>query len=263
MSSLSLILVPFAFRLTFGVALAMRITPAQLVSSGFFRVHLWVLLGVNTFTGLILFNGMGNARYDFHYGPTTLALTLLLVVTCYLGSVCWLYQWHRLGGLALSFIVLSGLAAAILTMPWNARTTVISITLGLLDVVSSGLLLGSILSAMLLGHWYLNAPSMTLTPLNRLVLLLIAAALFRTLICGIGSTLVMLDSSVSPLLGTWLAFRWIAGLLGTLVIAWFTRLTLAVPNTQSATGLLYAGVVLAFMGELIAAMVSAEYQYPV
>ena len=38
-------LVEFLFRLTFGVATAMALTPAKWVTSGFFRVHLWVLLG--------------------------------------------------------------------------------------------------------------------------------------------------------------------------------------------------------------------------
>ena len=253
---------PFAFRLTFGVGLAMRLIVSPTVSNGFFRVNLWILLGINTFAGLVLYGEITSRNQNYAYRFATMTLTVILLVTCYLGSVCWLYQWRRVGKMALTFIVASAIAAAILTMPQHFHTS-FHVILGLLDVVSSGFVLGSMLSAMLLGHWYLNTPSMELTPLNRLVLFILIATALRVLVCGTGSVLLILESSISTLGATWLAFRWLAGLLGPLAIAWFTRLTLRVPNTQSATGLLYAGVIVTFMGELIAAMVSAESQYPV
>ena len=253
---------PFAFRLTFGVGLAMRLIASPTVSAGFFRVNLWVLLGINTFAALVLYGEVTGEDQNYAYGFAAISLNVVLLATCYLGSVCWLYQWRRVGKMALTFIVVSAIAAAILTMPQHFHSG-FQIVLGLLDVISSGFVLGSMLSAMLLGHWYLNTPSMELAPLNRLVLFILSATVLRVLVCGTGSVLLILDSSISTLGATWLAFRWLAGLIGPLTIAWFTRLTLRVPNTQSATGLLYAGVIVTFMGELIAAMVSAESQYPV
>ena len=240
----------------------MRMIASPLVSNGFFRVNLWILLGINTFAGLVLYGESDGHDQISTYSFAAMVLTVILLATCYLGSVCWLYQWRRVGKMALSLIVLSAIAAAILMMPRHFHGG-FSVILGLLDVISSGLVLGSMLSAMLLGHWYLNTPSMELTPLNRLVLLILFATVLRVLVCGTGSAMLIRDSSISTLAGTWLAFRWIAGLLGPLAIAWFTRLTLRIPNTQSATGLLYAGVIVTFMGELIAAMVSAESLYPV
>jgi len=41
-----------------------------------------------------------------------------------------------------------------------------------------------------------------------------------------------------------------------------TWYTLKVPNTQSATGILYAGVILAFLGELTSLLLSVDYLYP-
>jgi hypothetical protein len=38
---------------------------------------------------------------------------------------------------------------------------------------------------------------------------------------------------------------------------------LKIPNTQSATGILYAAVVLAMIGELTSQLLSAETMYPV
>ena len=46
------ILLEFLFRLTFGVAAAMACTSSRDVTSGFFRIHLWVLLGVQTLAAL-------------------------------------------------------------------------------------------------------------------------------------------------------------------------------------------------------------------
>ena len=47
----------------------------------------------------------------------------------------------------------------------------------LADRVTGGWLLGLVTTAMLLGHWYLNTPTMKLAPLRRLIVLLAAAVL--------------------------------------------------------------------------------------
>ena len=52
--------------------------------------------------------------------------------------------------------------------------------------VSSGFLLGTTLTAMLLGHHYLTAPAMSIEPLNRIVTLLAWALLARCVLAGLG-----------------------------------------------------------------------------
>ena len=49
MGSIWQILVEFLFRLTLGIAVSMGVTSSRLVTSGFFRIHLWVLMGICTF----------------------------------------------------------------------------------------------------------------------------------------------------------------------------------------------------------------------
>ncbi len=39
--------------------------------------------------------------------------------------------------------------------------------------------------------------------------------------------------------------------------------TLKIPNTQSATGILYVAVIVTFLGELVAHLLSQELPYPV
>jgi hypothetical protein len=59
---------------------------------------------------------------------------------------------------------------------------------------------------------------------------------------------------------TWvfIAMRWLSGLLGTLSLGILTWQTLKIPNTQSATGILYAGVILTFIGELTSQLVAVS-----
>ena len=53
-------------------------------------------------------------------------------------------------------------------------------------------------------------------------------------------------------------------LFGVLGLTWLTWQTLKIPNTQSATGILYAAVILAFIGELTTSqLLSAEARYPI
>jgi hypothetical protein len=54
----------------------------------------------------------------------------------------------------------------------------------------------------------------------------------------------------------------LAGLVGAAVLTWLTWLTLRIPNTQSATGILYAGVILVFIGELTSRLMSVTTLFP-
>jgi hypothetical protein len=73
-----------------------------------------------------------------------------------------------------------------------------------------------------------------------------------------------LEASAEKALAWWLmvSLRWGAGLVLPLVLAWLTWQTLKIPNTQSATGILYAAVILTFIGELTSQLLSADAAYP-
>ena len=140
----------------------------------------------------------------------------------------------------------------------------LGIALGLLDLVSSGLLLGTTMAAMLLGHWYLNTPSMQLIPLKRLVVLMVIAVSVRTLLCATGLALQAgLPDPMPTSFWIFIVFRWLSGLLGVFMLSYLAWETLRVPNTQSATGILYAGVILSFIGELTSQLLTVDTLYPV
>ncbi len=258
MPALTQLLVQFIFRLTFGMALAMAITPSKLVTSGYYRVHLWVLMGLNTLAALALFTDR-----DYDHWTAVFALAIGLSVASYVGAVVWLYEGARAGTIILYAIAAAALIAAGLALRWPTGTTQTGFTLGLLDMASGGWLLGVTMAAMLLGHWYLNTPTMELVPLKRLVLLMGAAIALRTAVSGMG---LYLNLSHGEVLDTarwiFIGLRWLSGLLGTAMMALMTWYVLKVPNTQSATGILYAGVILSFIGELASQLLSVETLYP-
>jgi hypothetical protein len=257
------LLVDFLFRLTFGVAVAMALTPSRWVTSGFFRVHLWMLLGVQTLAALAAYSG---DAWPFR-------LAAVGAIASYVGAVIWMYERRLPGKTAIVLVALCALVGVITAiMPPDSSPGGNEIEIAALlvaDRIASGLLLGFVTASMLLGHWYLNTPTMKLEPLKRLIIFVAIAALARMGLCALGVWLEydrhIAGTNLMPLTtwGLFLALRWLSGLIGVLFLAWLTWQTLKIPNTQSATGILYAAVVLVFIGELTSQLLSAQSLYPV
>lgn len=249
------VLSEFAYRLAFGLSLAMACTSPRLVTSGYFRVHSYVVLGLSALAAAVAFTE-----------PEQVPLwpALVTALASYAASVAWLYEKPRAGRTLLALVALVALAGAWLALPATARRPNSVALLWFLDAVASGLLLGSAMAAMLLGHWYLNTPSMQLAPLRRLVLLLGAAVAVRAIVSAAGLSLELgTYGPLAPDQVAFLALRLLAGILGTGIVAVMTWRVLRIPNTQSATGLLYVAVITTFLGELTARLLSGEMGYPV
>lgn len=247
----------------------MAITSPRQVTSGYFRNHLYVLLGCNVLAALVAVASKGRLPL---WSP------VLAAVLCYIGSVLWLYEKPWAGRVALLLIALvdlaaawlsgvllppsmvsSGAAAIVTTSPEGFGVTLLK----WLDPPTGGLVLGLTIAAMFLGHWYLNTPSMELAPLRRLVRLSVAAVLLRGLLCAAGLTaLWMTEGMPDRTVISFLALRWLSGLLGPLWLAWMTMRTLDIPNTQSATGILYVSVIATFTGELCSQLLSHGARFP-
>ena len=81
------ILVEFLFRLAAGLALGMSITSPRWVTAGFFRVHLWVAMGLSTFACAII-----ALRPDFPARFGIAATAGCAALASYVGAVIWLYE---------------------------------------------------------------------------------------------------------------------------------------------------------------------------
>ena len=270
MVALWLILVEFLFRLTFGVAVSMGLSPARLITSGFFRIHLWVLMGLMTFAALAIFGTRQTLPAELaNSWQWPLGLAIGAAVVSYVGAVIWMYERLVAGKIAIWLV--AALAILGCTLPLvqlsSAAGSASPAALWLIaDRVSGGLVLGTITTAMLLGHWYLNTPTMKLDPLRRLIGLMAAALVARMVVSGMGGVLEYQRlTAAGDFSQQWLLFltlRWLAGLVSPLGLAWMTWQTLKIPNTQSATGILYAAVILAFIGELTAQLMAATAAFP-
>jgi hypothetical protein len=259
-------LVEFLCRLTMGVALAMALIPARWVTSGFFRVHLWVLMGLQTFAALALWSLAGGSQAQGNLVVWQVSAAVVAAVVSYLGAVIWMYEASAAGKVALAIVATAALVSCVAPF-LVARSDLMLPAFRLLEIISGGLVLGLVTTAMLLGHWYLNTPTMRLDPLRRLLVLLAAAILVRMIISGIGAGLEAnrLSATAAGISTSWLLFialRWFAGLLMPLLLTYLTWQTLKIPNTQSATGILYAGVIVVFIGELCAQILSLAAAFP-
>jgi len=253
------LLVDFLCRFSFGLAVGLCITPATLVPSGFFRVNMLVLLGLTTFAAL-LSSTLGL------YANTWLLSVAALVA--WIGSMLWYAdrQWPGLvccGGAATLCAAATALTGELVVAQVGVR-------------ILSGCLIGLTVNAMLLGHWYLNAPGMRVDVLRRsidqtlfvwsLLFFLVVAIIiwqfgnikdpnaslssnfFRAVTAATSGVDGDLDATGLALL--WL--RWLAGLIGLPILLLMSRWTLEIPNTQSATGILYVACLAVILGELTA-----------
>ena len=243
------LLVEFLVRFGFGMAAGLVLTPAALVPGGFFRVNLLVVMGLATFAAL-LGHSAGAAGW-----PAAAAAA----VAAWVGSVAWLGERRRAGLLACAACaaLLAGATAA-LHGPAAAAVPLLS-----------GLVTGLTVHAMLLGHWYLNAPGMRVDALRRAIDVALAAWGVRLLVAvveagaaarmpgwpsgGRASDLVSGGDMTTTAL---VALRWLAGLVGLPVLLVMARKTLDIPNTQSATGILYVACLAAILGELTAQLLA-------
>jgi hypothetical protein len=246
-----LLLTQFLLRMSFGLAAAMLLVPARQVTSGYFRNNLYVILGLNAAAALFFQTIHSNLVW----------IAAAAAVLSYIGSACWLYEKSAAGKVMLLLIAVAALYAAE-AASGLAQNDGAPRALHALQILSSGLTLGVTTAAMLLGHWYLNAPGMKIAPLKTL---LVAAAIVVSAHALLSAYGVINEHSVHSTSSQWwlfLALRWLFGLAGVLTLIPMAWRTLNIPNTQSATGILYVAVIGVFVGETMSLLLSAESVYP-
>lgn len=244
------ILSQFLLRLAFGLAVGMAVTSPKQVISGFFRNHLYVTLGLTTLAALVL------SKLDMQ----AMWFAAAAAVLSFVGAAWWLYESPRAGKVALWLVAICAYVSAVESQYSGHAGSNIGHEVA---IAFSGLVLGLVFAAMLLGHWYLNSPGMELAPLRGLILLAAAAICVQMVVVGIGLAEEIAHRPDLKL--GWLLFvvmRWSFGLLGVLGLLWMAWQTLKIPNTQSATGILYVAVIGVFIGELTGLLLSAESAFP-
>lgn len=137
--------------------------------------------------------------------------------------------------------------------------------------LSSGVAVGSVVLAMILAHWYLVEPRLPLGPLRNVLLLFAATELFK--VAHIAAVFALHGPSWSRGPGGFLqafvlgnalfvVLRGVLGIMTPLVLAWLTWKTVEIRSIQSATGILYAAVVLVLFGDVISIFLTLSTGLP-
>jgi len=178
-----------------------------------------------------------------------------LAAASYFASIAWglgLPQFGR-GLCALMAAVSLGMLA------WSGFSTLGPIEA--LARMAGAAWMGATLTAMLLGHYYLTAPAMSIAPLSVLI---------RGMFAGLG---LRLATTIAPFVlgqstegmsldafsALWLGMRVVMGYAGTFLATYLAWRTAAIRSTQSATGILYIALALLLFGELTAMLLGRSW----
>jgi hypothetical protein len=244
-------LADFGVRLACGLALLLLATPWRVVPPAFFRTHCHVILGLLVLSALDLSRSGAS-------GPL-LAAAIVAPAFGYAASVCWGLGLPRVG------IPLTGataLAAGGVLVSASRAPGAEAWALNASGRLASSFLMGSTLTAMLLGHYYLTSPAMSIAPLRRFVRCMAWGLGARVLLAALGLWLWAgghaapgTSAGVSPF---FLAVRWGMGFAGPALATTLAWKTVEIRSTQSATGILYIAMVLVLFGELTALILSRD-----
>jgi hypothetical protein len=133
-----------------------------------------------------------------------------------------------------------------------------------LDALTSAAVLGLATTAMLMGHSYLIAPAMSLSPLMRLMAALVVVVVVRMFLAATGLWSWRAHVPASGLeteMLVWLPVRWVLGFVAPLVLVWMAWQSARIRSTQSATGILYVVVIFCFLGELTSQLLLEKTGY--
>jgi len=253
----------FTLRLIVGISFMWVVMPRRDVTCGFFRIQMMLTLGLSVLAALTF----GRDAIPLPPGDPLFSVTTARIVCgvmaalSYAGAVVWMLA-RRTSGDAIIFLIF-GISTVCLS---SMVATTESLTTGhgwmiLISELVTASILGSTMTGMLLGHWYLTATTMSIKPLSTLTLWVGACAVIRLLVSA-SAYLAYAPQMPSSTEYVWLALRWIAGVIGPLAVFAMTWKILKFRNTQSATGVLFVGVILTFLGELSALLLYRSLGIP-
>lgn len=158
------------------------------------------------------------------------------------------------------FILASAMGALAIYRDLANHPTALPLVLAFSNALLSALILGFSLAAMLLGHWYLVQPKLSIEELSRVSLLFIGLVFARVLFGAFHYAPLVVGKSEAEIyryllgssMGIFVLMRFVWGLVGPLILAYLIWGTVKIRSTQSATGILYVAVLTVLTGEILA-----------
>ncbi|HVT89885.1 MAG TPA: hypothetical protein VHD56_13610 [Tepidisphaeraceae bacterium] len=238
----------FLILLAGGVMLAAAISDPKAVTLRWLRL-----------AGIIALSMTGLAAY-FAHGRAMIGLTSLLI----LGQLAFVQVAYRNTQRLLATLA-SACAIATGTIFLNQLHEAPILNFVLVSMISAAVM-GIALMDMLLGHAYLTASQMTMSPFMRLNRAVAVSMLLRAILSVVGTVVLQSHHPIEMfwnLYGLYVGTRWLVGLLVPGVFIYMAHDCIKRRATQSATGILYVTGVLIFIGEIIGLYVTSQTGLPV
>lgn len=273
----------FVLKLAAGITLMWWLMPRRDVTDGFFRIQMRVLLGLGVLSALLFTSGLtdeasrtSSRQVDASSTAAPSAdrassqgmssanktyirnISIAVCLISYAGSIFWALGRRLPGNICIYLLLLLCCGALILHSVEVANKT--SLLQQLLSDFASAAILGGVLTGMLLGHWYLTTPTMSITPLLWFNAAIITATVARLIVSiWVVAEFGAVDDLTQQM---WLGMRWLGGIVSPGVTAALVWRIMKHRNTQSATGVLFAGLILVFMGEMTATLLEQATHIP-
>jgi hypothetical protein len=247
-------LADFAVRLAFGLSIATLVIPWRAIPLPFFRTQAQIILG------LLVLAALDQARAA---GTGIPFWTIVLGASlAYASSIVWGLGLPLLG---IRTAALTGITAMVWLAVASDSQPGLKLAFDATSRAASGFLLGATLCSMLLGHYYLTAPAMTIDPLKRTIALIAWGLVARSLLAGIGWAIVRagyfgsVSSATDPDALLIVLGRWGMGFIAAGIATYMTWKTAQIRSSQSATGILYITMIFVSFGELSSLVLSSRY----
>ena len=249
-----------------GGILTLSIPPFHGIERGFYKSTAAVYLS----TGMLMLLGriallLRPSAAPNGLGTTSIVELSLWIVSLAAGMVYLRSLWgdaYRLRARAYVGTWITGLAALAVGAQSFRLGPALSIETILYPVsfVVSALLLGSVTTGMLLGHWYLIDRNLSIEPFRRVFRFFAVMLLVQTVLLLLAGGLLRWGGTAGTVGALMQLFRDHAALLmvrlllspvGTAALAWMIWRTLQIPQTMAATGLFYIAILSVLVGELM------------
>lgn len=236
-------LAEFCLRLALGMVAFLPLLPADRMHPRFFRTQFLTALGLSVVAAVAAWSGSDATSRWILLGGVVVGLA---------GSLAWTLDpppLGRLWGPLASAVYFAGIG-------WSRQGD----SIAAINAVSSALLIGVAVTAMLVGHSYLISPGLSIRPLMTMLLAGLAVLTLRVVVLLFGITLFTGEIPIDATL--WLVPRWAIGIGGPAILGFMTWRTALIHSTQSATGILYVVVICSFLGELLGMLISRTTGVP-
>ncbi len=247
------------FRVSFATCLTLGIVPVALSPHGFLRGNLAALFLLNALAAALIYLAEDSGSSQ----QLQFVLAACLAAASGMGAVFWSRRFAPWSPYLVFALGLTAFLASLSTARWDAGTTGFGLTLAVADLASGGLLLATILSAVLLTVWHLCTPTMAQVRLAWIVRLLALAVGTRTLLTVVATAAQLFQSDFTTLTGIFLLFRCMLPGLGLWMLILLKRDVEEESGETRTSGTLLVGLIVALIGELATHLVPIDGLYPV